>query len=132
MYLVAVMLSSYIDCKTVRFFLKISKEIGKAWRKSLARAKGASLTRLFSASFHTFCLTTRAYLNMQKYGLFCSLRLTKLERFIIYIMHSLFIIIFLILTLDPWCPNLAYNIQILSSKVILISPVGCLPSLTQL
>ena len=28
---------------------------------------------LFSASFHTFCLTARAYLNTQKYGLFCSL-----------------------------------------------------------
>ena len=68
MYLVAVMLSSYIDCKTVSFFLKISKEIGKAWRKSLAR--------------DTFCLTTRASLNTQNYGLFCSLRLTKLERFI--------------------------------------------------
>ena len=25
------------DCKTVGFFLKISKEIGKAWRKSLKR-----------------------------------------------------------------------------------------------
>ena len=35
-----------LDCKTVGFFLKISKEIG---------------------------LTARAYLNMQKYGLFCSL-----------------------------------------------------------
>ena len=35
----------YIDCKTVGFFLKISKEIGKAWRKSLKRAKLASLTR---------------------------------------------------------------------------------------
>ena len=50
-----------------RFFLKISKEIGKASRKSLARAKRASLTRpsrsLFSASFQTFCLTARAYLN---------------------------------------------------------------------
>ena len=34
-----------LDCKTVGFFLKISKEIGKAWRKSLARAKLASLTR---------------------------------------------------------------------------------------
>ena len=29
---------------------------------------------LFSASFQTFCLTVRAYLNTQKYGLFCSLR----------------------------------------------------------
>ena len=34
-----------IDCKTVGFFLKISKEIGKAWRKSLTRAKRASLSR---------------------------------------------------------------------------------------
>ena len=32
-----------VDCKTiVFFFLKISKEIGKAWRKSLTRAKRAS------------------------------------------------------------------------------------------
>ena len=37
-----------VDCKTVGFFLKISKEIGKAWRKSLKRAKGASLTRLLA------------------------------------------------------------------------------------
>ena len=35
----------YVDCKTVGFFLKISKGIGKAWRKSLTRAKRASLTR---------------------------------------------------------------------------------------
>ena len=27
----------------------------------------------FSASFQTFCLTARTYLNTQKYGLFCSL-----------------------------------------------------------
>ena len=46
------------------FFLKISKEIGKAWRESRPRA---------SASFQTFCLTARAHLNTQKYGLFCSL-----------------------------------------------------------
>ena len=31
-----------IDCKTVGFFLKISKEIGKACRKSLTRAKRVS------------------------------------------------------------------------------------------
>ena len=36
------------------FFLKISKEIGKAWCKSL------------SASLQTFSLTARAYLNTQK------------------------------------------------------------------
>ena len=38
-------ISEYVDCKTVGFFLKISKEIGKAWRKSLMRAKRANLTR---------------------------------------------------------------------------------------
>ena len=42
-----------LDCKTVGFFLKISKEIGKAWRAS------------------------RAYLNTEKYGLFCSLPASK-------------------------------------------------------
>ena len=34
-----------VDCKTVGFFLKISKEIGKVWRKSLTHAKRASITR---------------------------------------------------------------------------------------
>ena len=66
-----------LDCKTVGFFLKISKAIGNAWRKSLTRARRASLSpqshSLFSASFQIFCLTARAYLNTQKYGLFCSL-----------------------------------------------------------
>ena len=71
-----------VDCKTVGFFLKISKEIGKAWRKSLKRAKRVRRQKKtfspqshspFSASFQTFCLTARAYLNTQKYGLFCSL-----------------------------------------------------------
>ena len=33
-----------VDCKTVSCFLKISKEIGKAWCKSLTSAKHASLT----------------------------------------------------------------------------------------
>ena len=76
-----------LDCKTVGSFLKISKEIGKACRKSLtceAREPNtpvlASLPRsrsLFSASFQTFCLTARAYLNTQKYGLFCSLASVK-------------------------------------------------------
>ena len=60
-----------LDCKTVRFFLKISKEIGKAWRKSLSVSPQSR--SLFSALFQTFCLTARAYLNTQKYGLFCSL-----------------------------------------------------------
>ena len=61
------------------FFLKISKEISKAWRKSLTRF-AARIFRVFpqsrsliSASFQTFCLTARGYLNTQKQGLFCSL-----------------------------------------------------------
>ena len=67
-----------------RFFLKIGKEIGKAWHKSLARASHARRACeifsvspqsrcMVSASFQTFYLTARAHLNTQKYGLFCSL-----------------------------------------------------------
>ena len=56
-----------------RFFLKISKEISKVWRKSLARASLTWSHSLFSASFQPFCLTACAYLNTQKYGLFCGL-----------------------------------------------------------
>ena len=85
-----------LDCRIVGFFLKIGKEIGKVWLKSLTRAKLASLTRpygmwgerkknrvspqsrsLFSASFKTFCLTACEYLNTQKYGLFCRLSLLR-------------------------------------------------------
>ena len=55
-----------VDCKTVGFFLKIIKEIGKAWRKSRAcEAREKKTDRifsvspqsrsLFSASFQTFC-----------------------------------------------------------------------------
>ena len=49
-----------VDCKTVVFFLKISKVIGKVWRKSLTRAKRATRT---CSQPH---LTVRAYLNTQK------------------------------------------------------------------
>ena len=48
--------SKLLDCKTVGFFLKISTEISKAWRKSLTCAKCASLEA------------------RGKYGLFCSLQ----------------------------------------------------------
>ena len=47
-----------LDCKTVGFFPKISKEIGKAWRKSQSSS-------LFLASFQTFCLTARAYAKIR-------------------------------------------------------------------
>ena len=45
---------------------------------NLTRASGVAVSPQshspsVSASFQTFCLTARAYLNTQKYGLFCSL-----------------------------------------------------------
>ena len=66
--------TSVIYCKTVGFFLKISKEIAKAWRKSRASLTCPSLPCLalcFQARSRP--LTARAYMNKQKYGLFCSL-----------------------------------------------------------
>ena len=74
------------------FFLKISKEIGKAWRKSLTRAKrvrrifsvSPQSRSLFSASFQTFRLTARAYLNTQKYGVSCSLGHKRTQTFVLH------------------------------------------------
>ena len=56
------------------------------WRKSSVRASSAPHTspeRIFSVTsqLQTFCLTVRAYLNTQKYGLFCSLGLGKQATF---------------------------------------------------
>ena len=49
-----------VDCKTVGFFLKISKEVGKAWRKSNTREPHTP----FSASFQSFCLLlTRTWIR---------------------------------------------------------------------
>ena len=45
---------------------------------------------LFSASFQTFCLTARAYLNAQKYGLFCSLALHDLQQHLLELFHFVF------------------------------------------
>ena len=50
------LINRVVDCKTVGFFLKISKEIDKAWRKSLTRAKRASLTRFSPVSLSVFSL----------------------------------------------------------------------------
>ena len=60
--------------------------IARGWEKRVIRTNTAYAKRtvrifsvfpqsrsLFSALFETFCLTARAYLNTQKYGLFCSL-----------------------------------------------------------
>ena len=76
-----------VRLKNSRFFVfKISKSVAC---KSLTSAKRASRTRpgrvlaslpslalCFQPRFsiRSFCLTARAYLNTQKYGLFCSLR----------------------------------------------------------
>ena len=62
-----------LDCKTDGFFAKsVKKSVKRAVRvlTSLPRSRS-----LFSASLQTFCqcLTSRAYLNTQKYGLFRSL-----------------------------------------------------------
>ena len=46
---------------------------GRRWKSSLVWGVSPQSRSLFSASFQTFCLTARAYLNTQKYGLFCSL-----------------------------------------------------------
>ena len=53
-----------LDCKTIGFFLKISKAVGKAWRKSNTREPHTP----FSASFQTFCVTAHdhAYVNTPK------------------------------------------------------------------
>ena len=53
------------------FFSKSEKKSVKRGI-SVLRARGARAS--LSASFQTFCLTARAYLNKQKYGLFCSLK----------------------------------------------------------
>ena len=75
-----------IDCKTVGVFLKINKEIVKALRKSVTRAKQKKKT-VFLASLPSLALCfqprsrpfvwplARRYLNTPKYGLFCSLSL---------------------------------------------------------
>ena len=59
-----------LDCKTVGFFSKsVKKSVKRGVRVLRARsAQSRSWSRsLFSASFQTFCLTARAYLNTQKY-----------------------------------------------------------------
>ena len=63
--------------------------IARGWEKRVIRTKITYAKRtvrifsvspqslsMFSASFQTFCLTSRPYLNTQKYGLFCSLVFT--------------------------------------------------------
>ena len=49
-------LGTGVDWKTVAFFLKISKEIGKTWRKSLTRASVTRRERLSPVSLSVFSL----------------------------------------------------------------------------
>ena len=55
-----------------RFFF-FSKSVKKSVKRGVRVLGSLPSLALFSASFQTFCLTARAYLNAQKYGLFCSL-----------------------------------------------------------
>ena len=65
--------------QTSRFFFSksVKKSVERGVRVLRARSARASHARraCVSASFQTFCLTARAYLNTQKYGLFCSLNI---------------------------------------------------------
>ena len=63
-----------VNCKTVGFFSEISKEICKAWRtesqitcarRERKKTVSPQSRSLFLASFQTFCLTARPYLDTQ-------------------------------------------------------------------
>ena len=47
---------------------------------------------LFSATFQTFCLTARAYLNTENYGLFCSLNRAKPRRPSMSVFSAIFVL----------------------------------------
>ena len=74
-------LKHLIDCKTVGFFLKISKEIGKAWRKSLTRANRASLSLvphlLFDCSHVLEYAKIRTVLQSKHLKVFKAIRLWR-------------------------------------------------------
>ena len=76
--------SRFLFSKSVKKLVKCAVRVLRARSARTSHARGACETRekktvspqarsLFSASFQTFCLTARAYLNTQNYGLFCSL-----------------------------------------------------------
>ena len=54
---------------------RVSREREKILASRIFSVSPVQSRSLFSASFQTFCLTARAYLNTQKYGLFRSLGL---------------------------------------------------------
>ena len=88
-----------LDCKTVGFFLRISKEIVKAWRKSLTRAKRASFSLIPDLLFD--CSRVLEYAKIRTV-LQSSLRLSsmrlcnaekdlpKVNSTVVFLMHSEF------------------------------------------
>ena len=74
--------TSRIDCKTVGFFF--SKSVKKSVKRGREPHTPGSVSfqshSPFSASFQTFCLTARAYLTAQKYGLFWSLPAEQVQK----------------------------------------------------
>ena len=74
--------------KSLKKSVKRGVRVLRAWSARASHARRACEAReksvspqsrsLFSALFQTFCLTARAYLNTQKYGLFCSLSTSRL------------------------------------------------------
>ena len=71
--------------QSVFFSKSVRRNVRGFMRANLTRPQGrifsASLQSRsqFSASLQTFCLTVRANLNTQKYGLFCSLKYSHLD-----------------------------------------------------
>ena len=59
-------------CELLSWWWQVAKLQFKK-RSNSGEIKSLHPRSLFSALFETFCLTARAYLNTQKYGLFCSL-----------------------------------------------------------
>ena len=55
---------SYLDCKTVGFFfLKISKEIGKAWRKSAREPHTPVASHAAHVSPQSLCFQPRFFFD---------------------------------------------------------------------
>ena len=49
-----------------------TRRVCEGWEKKIIFSVSPQSHSLFPASFQTFCLTARAYLSRQKYGLVCS------------------------------------------------------------
>ena len=61
----------HLDCKTVGFFLKISKEIGKAWRKSRRACEAREKKPTVRFPYNEF-VPTRGFKNVVELSKICS------------------------------------------------------------